>query len=141
MKKLENILRSKHIQFERLDGDSTSSYQEKWRAVYSRQVFDRTNEWTLDGCDWHAFSKGYTDHVTGNEGFNMYRKAFSGSCVIIPNLDYWHGYRFTCDRYVDLSLKRFDLSICPESMVWTFVHTHEEPTLGPYFSSREMAEI
>lgn len=137
-KKLQNILKSQNVNFEILEKEKTSQYQQKWREIYSKLLFEETGEWVKDNMDWHTFSYGYTLSYSGNEAWNKNRESFSGECLLLPNLNEGEGFKCMSNKPINLSNKSIDAYICPLDFSWTFVTTHENGLCGPYFCEKSM---
>ena len=138
MKTIENIFAAQNVKYEKISRDDLQIYQEKWRKIYSRSLYKETGEWTLGNMDWHVFSFGHTPHLLGDSAWNTYRKRCGKFFLVLPNLDEGDGYYCESNMPLNLSMKGLDRYICPKDMSWTFVNTHEEDWIGPFYSDTEM---
>ncbi|MDJ0914267.1 MAG: DUF4275 family protein [Desulfobacterales bacterium] len=138
MQKLENILEAQSIKFQKLENEMVHHYQQKWRKTYAINLCKTKGIWTLRGFDWHVFSFNYAGHLSGHKAWDHYRKMCGYQYLILPNANDGAGYWCESAAPVNLLMKGFDLYICPEGMDWTFVHTHEESSFGPFYSDKSM---
>jgi len=137
---MENLLVAQKVEFVEIPKGQVSVLQQKWRETYAKSLYKKTGKWTYDNIDWHVFSYEYTAHLTGDSARNKYREKCGSTYLVLPNLDEGKGYRCESIKPVNFSQKGIDLYICPEDMSWTFVNTHEEDWIGPFYSDKEMVK-
>lgn len=115
---------------------------EKWRKAFARDLFAQTGEWRIGGYDWHIFTFGYAQALTGNQAVQKYQ-----------NLYHCAGYVFThtvkkpaccstsclpsyiaIDHTLSLFREVADIYVVDKHFTWTFVFTHETSAgIGPFF--------
>lgn len=138
IKKIENILVAQQVHFVEIPRKETWKLQQKWRETYAVNLYNKTGKWIHDDIDWHVFSHEHTAHVAGNKAWNKYREKCGNAYLILPNGNAGNGYRCESNKPANFSKRGIDLYICPEDMSWTFVNTHEEDWIGPFYSDKEM---
>ena len=107
--------------------------QQRWRETFAKQLHLETGKWTLSGFDWHTFSHGYYERLSGRPAELRYKELSAMRYFILGSeLRIDVGYRVD-GALVDLSEFGQDLSVVPENFEWTMAYTHELG-FGPYFA-------
>jgi Domain of unknown function (DUF4275) len=111
--------------------------QQRWRTTFAPQV----ESWAgpLRDCCWHAFSYGLLPSLRGADATDTFeRRVRCGAVLLVteePSLT--PTYRAVSTRaatYRELSATWLrDLYLISDDWSWSFVMTHEQAILGPYF--------
>jgi hypothetical protein len=111
--------------------------QQRWRTTFASQL----DSWAgpLRDCSWHALSYGLLASLRGADAIEEFERRMSCGAVILateePSLA--PTYRAVSTRAVthrELSAGWLrDLYLISEDWSWSFVMTHEQGILGPYF--------
>jgi hypothetical protein len=110
------------------------SWQQRWRAVFAKELHNATGKWTFNGFDWHVFSFGHHESKTGDAAWADYRRLASCTFLVLSAEDR-RTFGFSCNGKPPDRLKAgIDILVTPTSLEWTMVFTHEEPMHGPYFA-------
>lgn len=119
---------------------------DEWRKAFACKLHSATGEWRVGGYDWHVFTFGYAQALTGQRAIDSYNQ-----------LKKKEGYVFThtvkdplccfsrslpSSVAIDYALSLFselaDLYIVDRHFKWTFVVTHETSSgIGPFFSENQ----
>jgi hypothetical protein len=107
-------------------------WQQRWRAVYAKELHAETGKWTLSEFDWHVFSFGKHKHKQDDHAWSEYRRLAPCSFLVLSA--YIHDtYGFSCSgRPTDRLEVGRDIVVAPPSMEWTMSFNHER--YGPYFA-------
>jgi len=100
-----------------------------------------TGKWQYEGHDWHAFSWGFSRALEGDAARAAYQKQAAAEWVVLaPGRD---PSAWSCRGAPppDLSPLGWDLYVFDPACEWTMVFTHEQPTIGPYYSRREWQPV
>ncbi len=109
-----------------------------WCESFCDAVRLRTGTFRHGGYHWHAFSFGIVRALDGQKALDEYSRQQTPSVVAIP--ESWSngpGFRVIGSPLPDLTFLQDDVYVFPESLEWSMVFTHEQPTFGPYFTRRE----
>lgn len=130
--------------------DEARALLAEWRSVFARRLNRSTGDWVHLGVDWHVFSYEFARCVEGEEAVTMFERerCAGGGFVVIcdPNVRLSAYLEETGEipRSAELEAWNYDLGhykdlyVCPRSLDWTFVLTHERDAgFGPYFALRD----
>jgi hypothetical protein len=134
MDKIHNVLASAGCEPVQLADKEVWSWQQRWRAVYAKELHAAIGKWTFNGFDWHVFSFGHHESKTGDAAWVEYGRLEPCSFLVLSAEDRW-TFGFSCSGKPPDRLKAgIDVLVTPTSLEWTMVFTHEEPACGPYFA-------
>jgi hypothetical protein len=107
-------------------------WQQRWRALYARELHAETGKWTLNDFDWHVFSFDKHKHKQGDHAWSEFRRVPPCSFLVLSA--YIHDtFGFTCDgKPPDRLEAGKDIIVAPPSLEWTMAFNHER--YGPYFA-------
>lgn len=129
------LLQDAGVSFEPVQARAGRELLQRWRRIYAAEVHRRTGRWTYAGYEWHAFSWGFSPHLSGSAALDEYlRTPLTEHCVYVASG--WSGaeFVFQCEpcrpvfRHPSVDVLTF-----PSSLVWTAAFSHEG-IMGPYFS-------
>ena len=112
-------------------------FQRRWRTTFAPQV--ESWDGPLRDCCWHAISYGLLPSLRGADATRAFEQRVSPGGVLVateePSLTL--TYRVVSTRalsYNEMSATWLrDLYLISEDWSWSFVMTHEQAILGPYF--------
>jgi hypothetical protein len=109
---------------------------QEWRNVYAAPLHAATGRWKKDGFEWHVFSLGYAEAISGLKAVAAYESEQANVMIVCPE-----STKLPAVRIDGGGLPNFqneDVYAWPEDLGWTMAFTHEESIgLGPYFCRRE----
>lgn len=107
-------------------------WQQRWRAVYAKELHAETGEWTLKGFDWHVFSFDKHKYMQGDQAWSQFRRLAPCNFLVLSAYIY-DTFGFSCDgKPPDRLEAGWDILVAPPSMDWTMSFNHER--YGPYFA-------
>jgi hypothetical protein len=130
------------FQIEALPRAEATRWFASWCEAFCGAVQLRTGTYRHRGYHWHAFSSGLVRALDRQKALDEYARQDSESVFAIP--EKWSsapGFRVTGSPLPDLSFLQDDVYVFPESLEWSMVFTHEQPTCGPYFTWREWCRV
>lgn len=108
-----------------------------WRTAFASEVLESTGNQVYKGYEWHAFSHGFSQAISGENALEEYRTRIEAEFIILSGRSKDpFGYRFT-GSLPDFSLRRWDLIVTTSALHWSMAFTHE-PHCGPYFQQRNL---
>lgn len=122
---------------EELSQKDVWAVQQRWRELYAREMRATTGAWVFRGFDWHLFSYGFRQCVSGIHAQSNLDAHIPCAVVVFSDA----GSRQTYGRRGTLTSLPHpqtgsDIIIAPFDFAWTYVQTHEFD-LGPYFSQHD----
>lgn len=111
---------------------------QRWCEIYCQPVKARTGSYCYKGIFWHTYSWNFFPSKSGQKALTCYQSEPLCPVLIIP--EPWPRYpevRCSAPQHLDLSDLLLDLYVFPETLDWTLVFTHEQPSIGPFFAKRE----
>lgn len=137
MKQLGNVLEQLFEEVMPAEESRRWEFQQRWRTAFAPQV----ESWAgpLRDCCWHALSYGLLPSLRGADASEAFEQRLGSGTILLvaqePSL--MRSYRVMSTRAVthgELSAHWLgDLYLISEDWSWSFVMTHEQARLGPYF--------
>jgi len=106
---------------------------EKWRKAFAKKLHDSTGEWRIGGYDWHVFTFGYAQALTGKRAIDNYHSLSKSEAYVFKHtieepLCCFTGC-FPSYAAINHTLALFrelaDVYVVDRDFKWTFVVTHE----------------
>jgi hypothetical protein len=88
------------------------------------------------GFRWHGFSFGIEPAKAGEAALSAYQAQWAAPFYIFDE-KLEHCLKCEGQPFPNLSDLRADLYVVHHNMKWTMVFTHEEPDLGPFFTTKK----
>ena len=62
-------------------------WQQRWRAVFAKELHIATGKWVFNGFDWHVFSFGHHESKTSDAAWSEYRRLVPCSFLVLSAED------------------------------------------------------
>ena len=113
------------------------SAQQRWRKTFARHLHAETRKWVYRGFDWHVFSWGFCEHLSGKHAIKALEEALPASVLVHSDCGDTHSFGFRGKLGVLATPNpAHDIVISDPRFRWTFVLTHEAHC-GPYLSRND----
>jgi len=132
-----NQLIEQEISFEVLQNEYDPSKDSKVSETvkkWSDKFISNKKAPNLESYLWHIFSFNATDNFEGKLALAELKKQWTADVLIFNESQ---QYLIKCSGKIPiLEVDGFmdDVYLCHHNMKWTYVITHEDPEIGPYFS-------
>ena len=133
---LQDTLSSQGIQFTELSSVDAQRVEERWLQAFAARVKKEKGTPIYMGFKWHGFSYGIEPAKTGEVALRAYQSQWAAPFYVFDEkLD--SCLKCEGQPFPNLSELRADLYVVHHNMKWTMVFTHEQPDLGPFFTTKK----
>lgn len=138
---LKDFLESNDFAVSVLGKQNKWKLQQRWREIFTSDVKEQTGKWMYEGCDWHAFSYGFSPCINGAEAERLFDSTLAGEIFCISSNEEVPAYQCIGGKlpsYESISAflcnapGYYDLFIISCDFKWTMVFVHEQ-SFGPYY--------
>ena len=112
--------------------------KQKWRKIYSENLFKQKRVWRYNQYDWHVFSWNLTKSLSDFKAIRAILSKKESEWYIWGDRNSEFGMRVRGITPINLSGLYEDYILSSIDLSWTIAFTHES-TCGPYYSNTKMS--
>jgi len=140
----ENILKQLNIEYSVMSHKEVSAYMKQWFLEYLPPTSDKKEMESVclfskehSTLLWHMFTWGKVESEEGEHANECFDEKEKGECVILLEN---HKFGFILKNGDGLTSKILDpykdIYVTAKDFSWSYVHTHEDGWIGPFFYHR-----